>query len=221
MRILRNVWFWSVILSVTLAVCAPVRAVAHPHVYMDARVAFRFVGERLDGFEVEWTFDRMFTAQIALDYDTPRHGRFPRDLVDRIQSGAFDNLRHYDYFTYVVTDGRIHPVAEVRDFTAFMRNGRLVYRFFVPYHTTAGEALRTIRVRMYDKTFFADMAFHDDEPVTVISGDAVRHRTRVLRNEDIEVPYDATHPSVRRKEATYTGMAHPYEIVLEYRRVGR
>ena len=221
MRILRNVWFWSVILSVTLAVCAPVRAVAHPHVYMDARVAFRFAGERLEGFEVEWIFDRMFTAQIAMDYDTPRHGRFSDTLVDRIRDGAFENLRHYDYFTYVVTDGRINPVVEVREFTAFIREGRLAYRFFVPFEATAGEALRRIRVRMYDKTFFADIRFDEEHAARVIAGEAVRHRTRVLRNEDIDVVYDATHPSVRRDGAAYTGITHPHEIILEYRRKAR
>ena len=218
MRILRNVWVVAFVLSVALAVCAPARAFAHPHVYMDARLSFRFAGERLEGFEVEWIFDRMFTAQIAMDYDTPRRGRFSEELVDRIRSGAFDNLQHYDYFTYVVTNGRIHPVAEVEGFTAFMRDGRLAYRFFVPFPGTAGDALRGIRVRMYDRTFFADIRFDDEQPAAVTAGDAVWHRTRLLRNEDIEVVYDASHPSVRRDGSAYTGITHPHEVILEYRR---
>jgi ABC-type uncharacterized transport system substrate-binding protein len=198
-----------------------VRVFAHPHVYIDARVSFRFAGERLEGFEVEWVFDRMFTAQIAMDYDTPRHGRFSDTLVDRIRDGAFDNLRNYDYFTYVVTDGRIHPIAEVQDFTAFMREGRLAYRFFVPFQATASEVLSRMRVRMYDETFFADIEFDDERPAAVIAGDTVLHGTQLLRNEDIDVVYDATHPSVRRDGSAYTGITHPHEVILEYRRKAR
>lgn len=217
MSIPRNTWFLALVLSILGAVLGPAPLAAHPHVYIDARVEFRFHAQGLNGFLVEWTFDRMFTAQVAMDHDTPRNGRFPDRVVDRVRRGAFDNLQHYDYFTYVVIDGREQPTDRIEDFDAFIRDGRLIYRFFVPFRRSLTEEPQRLRVRMYDKTFYVDMQFHDQHPALVTGDPAVRHSAGVSRNEGVEVSYNAV-PEVRREGDTYTGIAHPYEIVLDYQR---
>ena len=200
------------------AVISPSVLSAHPHVFMDARLTFRFDEDMLLGCEVEWQFDRMFTSMVVLDFGVPRDGNFSDDHVRSIEQGAFSNLRHYDYFTYFVADGTEHPASEVREFTSYMREDRLVYRFFVPFRRPIESEEQSVRVRLYDETFFADVQFQDREPISVVSETALFVEYRIRRNEDVDIYYDPRNQSVSREDTEYTGLAHPYEAELIFRR---
>lgn len=210
--------FNAAILVLVLFAFAPVRAVSHPHVFIDARVTFAFNGDGLEGFWAEWAFDELFTSMIVLDFGAPRQGPFPDSVVRSIREGAFSNLEFYDYFTYVFVDGTRYPTERVERFSAFMRDHRIVYRFFVPFRLPLGQTERLVRVRMYDETFFTDIAFHDVDPVSVESGVPLEARHRVVRNQNVTIEYDNRNQSVSRAGAIYTGVTHPYEIELRYRR---
>jgi ABC-type uncharacterized transport system substrate-binding protein len=216
--------------SLTLIFCVlvpglfPADVSAHPHVFIDARVEFEFSGEQLEGFWVEWRFDEMFTAMIVLDYRAPRSGPFPERTVRAIEQGAFSNLQYYDYFTYVFTGGRPRPVDQVKNFTAYLDDNRLVYRFFVPHSqpVISGED-SVLSVRMYDETFFTDIAFHTEAPVSdnagSVAGSGIRTSSRVYQNTDKVIEYDPTSQTARREGARYTGVTHPYEAEIRFRAV--
>jgi len=207
-----------VICSLALLLAAPVAADAHPHVFIDAKVTFQFNEEELEGFWVEWAFDEMFTGMLVLDFGIPRNGELTDRHVKEIQQGAFENLRHYDYFTYIVTDGGREPVSEIREFDAFFRDHRIVYRFFVPHRKPLTNTARELRVQMYDETFFTDIAFDRDNPVEIESLVHLSSDHAIERNEDRDILYDPTNRSVEREGADYTGVAHPYEIELRFRK---
>jgi ABC-type uncharacterized transport system substrate-binding protein len=191
---------------------------AHPHVFIDARIIFQLDDAGLEGFWTEWAFDELFTAMIVVDFAAPRSGPFPADTVEAIRQGAFSNLQFYDYFTFVYVDGNRHAVESVQQFTAFMRDHRIVYRFFVPFRHPAGRNTQTIRVRMYDETFFTDIAFEKEDPTRVVAGSRFTYSTRVFRNEAVAIEYDASNQSVRREGARYTGLTFPWEAEIRFSR---
>ncbi len=200
------------------ALASPGTLGAHPHVFIDARVTFRFDESELLGCEVEWQFDEMFTSMIVLDFDVPRDGDFSKEDIRTIEEGAFRNLRNYDYYTYFFVDGEKHPATEAREFTSFMRGGRIVYRFFVPFRHPIDAEEQRVRVRIYDETFFTDIAFQDHEPIAVEADAPLDYDYSVTRNEDVDIHYDPMNQSVSREDADYTGLAHPYEAELRFRR---
>ncbi len=214
----RTTGFHVATLVLVLLALAPLRAVAHPHVFIDARVTFEFDRDGLEGFWAEWAFDELFTSMIVLDFGAPRQGPFSDSVVRSICEGAFSNLQFYDYFTYVFVDGTRYPTETVERFSALMRDHRIVYRFFVPFRLPLEEAEKLVRVRMYDETFFTDIAFDDDDPVSVDSDVPLEARHRIVRNENVTIEYDNRNQSVSRTGAIYTGVTHPYEIELRYRR---
>ena len=206
------------VLAVVLLAGAPLRVAAHPHVFIDARLEFEFDDSGLQGFWAEWAFDELFTSMIVLDFGAPRRGPFSEQLIRSIHEGAFSNLQFYDYFTYVFVDGSRYSTESVEQFSAFMRDHRIVYRFFVPFRYPLDSRNRTLRVRMYDETFFTDIAFERHEPVRIRSDLGLHYDYRVVRNQDVAIEYDNRNQSVRREGAVYSGLTHPYEVVLQYRR---
>ena len=212
---------WGVagaLLGLALFLSAPGAANAHPHVFIDARVTFQFNDNSLQGFWAEWAFDELFTSMIVLDFGAPRQGSFSDSLIQEIHDGAFSNLQFYDYFTYVIADGKSHATDSIEQFSAFMRNHRIVYRFFVPFRHPLDNRERTLRVRMYDHTFFTDIAFERQRPVLVESDLRLEYDHRVVRNQNVTIEYDNRNQSIQREGATYTGLTHPWEIELRYRK---
>jgi ABC-type uncharacterized transport system substrate-binding protein len=171
---------------------------------MDTRIDFVFDGTALTGITVHWTFDDMFTEMILLDYDKNKNRRFEAAEIKEIEKHAFSNLRHYNYFIFIVTDGREREVKEVRNFTVRLEgNRKLVYSFFVPLDLVARPAAREIRVSCHDMEFFSDIVFAKDDPVRVLNGEAVI--TSFNRRK---------HPT----KMIFGGTIVPDEIVFEFRR---
>ncbi len=208
----------ALLISLVFTLAAPTVLEAHPHVFIDAKVTFQFNDSELEGFWVQWAFDEMFTGMLVLDFGIPRNGDLTAEHVRAIREGAFQNLRHYDYFTYIVTDSGRKPVEEVREFDAFFRDHRIVYRFFVPFREPLQNTASTLRIQMYDETFFTDIAFDRDSPVEIESTVQLRSDHAIEQNEDRDIFYDPTNRSVERDGAQYTGVAHPYEIELTFQK---
>lgn len=196
----------------------PTPLFGHPHVFIDARVQLDFNETQLKGFWAEWEFDRLFTSMIVLDFRVPREGEFSREHIRAIEQGAFSNLQHYNYFVFVVHDGNRIPTERVENFTAFMRNGRVVYRFFVPYPVELSHNYESLRIQMYDHTFFTDIAFHETEPVQSTANTAIEKRVEIRRDQDRRIEFDAADTTGAREDVEYSGVTYPYEVHLELRR---
>ncbi len=199
-------------------VLLPTPLLGHPHVFIDARVQLDYNETQLKGFWAEWEFDRLFTSMIVLDFRVPREGEFSRDQIRAIEQGAFSNLQYYNYFVFVVHDGNRIPTDRVENFTAFMRNGRIVYRFFVPYQVQLSSEYESLRIQMYDHTFFTDIAFHETDPVQSISDSPIEKRVEIRRDRGRRIEFDATDTTGARENVEYSGVTYPYEVHVELRR---
>lgn len=134
----------------------PTFAAAHPHVFIENHLAFEFDAEGFSGIKVAWVFDEMFSSGIQLDFDDG-DGSFSPQEVGVIKAEAFDNLKEFGYFFQVQIDGKPFAVKFVKDFTAEMRSGYLVYRFTVPCHVAAAANPKAIHVQVMDETDFVSI----------------------------------------------------------------
>ncbi len=191
---------------------------AHPHVFMDTQVEFRFGEKGLEGFWVEWLFDEIFSAGIKMDFDLDYNNAFSEPEIKELEKGAFSNLKNYDYFTYVTVGDDKHPVREVSSFHAELRKNRLVYRFFVPYTVHADIKARTLRVAVYDKSFYCDIAFQKRHPVQLTGGDLFKISHSIQQDQEYIINYDNSFQTATRDGAIYDGITNPYEIHLSFRR---
>lgn len=188
---------------------------AHPHMFIDSRLELSFDKEGMTGFTVEWLFDRFFSAQIMLDYDRDKSGSFNQEEIREIEAGAFSNLINYHYFTTVAVGQERHQIQEVEQFTAFLDENRLGYRFFVPFSfqdfsPAAGDT--ELRISVFDDTFFCDIISTEERPVIINAPEALNVEWEICRNTDDPVIYDPTTGTTRRDNVTYSGTVFPEEI---------
>jgi ABC-type uncharacterized transport system substrate-binding protein len=131
----------------------PTTVVAHPHVFIDNYPQLEFDDSGFAGIRVAWVFDEMFSASMLLDYDDG-DGRFSSQETAAIKAEAFDNLKEYGYFFHIEIAGKPFPVKFVRDFSAALKGGHLIYRFLVPCHVPATANAKKISVSITDDSNF-------------------------------------------------------------------
>jgi ABC-type uncharacterized transport system substrate-binding protein len=140
---------------------------SHPHVFIDNRVSVIFDSNGLKGFKHEWIFDEMFSSTIIKDFDLDGNGNFNKKEIEGVLSGAFSNLKKYNYFTDIAIKGHRFKIKEIEDFHAVIDSGVLIYVFFLPCEVTASRENQEITIAVYDPSYFVQILWASDNPYTV------------------------------------------------------
>lgn len=173
---------------VCLLFCLPVLLTAHPHMQFTSTAEFVWKGKELQGVFLEWAFDPYFSADIIRGYDVNGDGQFSSDEIQDVFENAFSNLRHYYFFTFISQNGRRDNPKEVDQFSVWQKNGTVYYRFFVDLGSWKPG---TIRLAIYDYTFFCDIRYPEKNPITLTFDPAVVQPSwEVRENRDNPVYYN-------------------------------
>ncbi len=205
--------------TLVLLIIPAIPLFSHPHMFIDSRLTFKLSGEGLEGFSVEWKFDEVFSAMIRRDYDRDGNGVFSQREQREIEDGAFSNLRNYGYFIYMLTDSGTEQPRVVKEFEAWLDEGVMYYRFFVPYPMRADDSAQTLRVAVYDKSFYCDIATVAQQPVRIQAPAALSVDYQVEKNRDLEITYSPM-GGRQRSGRSYTGTAYPDQIRLTFQKDG-
>lgn len=187
------------------AVCAG----GHPHMFIDTEMDVRLAGSVLEGLEITWYFDPMFTAAITTDFDSDRNGVFNEAETEQVYQNAFANLENSGYFTFVEVNGETLSPSGTEDFRVFMHGSTLVYRFFCPFHIPVENGVFTVAV--YDSSFYCDILYREGNPISVSGSETAV--CEIVQNADIQIDYGGP-VSVSREGASYSGTAFPQQLVV-------
>ena len=187
--------------------------------FVDMRLEAVFAEDQFKGIKVEWLFDMVFTGSVLMDNELidPESGwkeSFTDSEIKIIETSSFENLENYNFFTYFNLNGKITEAKSYLDFTAYMEDKRLGYRFFLPYE---GKELyaKEVRIAIYDKTFFTDIAYVKEEPVSIFAPANNIEEWGLIEDKNAPIYYDNTAQAVARDGAEYTGQAFPVEFVIK------
>ncbi len=177
-------------------------AFAHPHVFINNKMTVLFEAKELRGIIFRWVFDDSFSDMILEDHKPNPDGSFSARTTGDIRVEAFDNLESYHYFLAFYLDDVLLPKISIERFTPSVAGGHLVYSFFVPLNLPAAKKQQTVRVTVYDDTYF--VAFDPMHP-----GDAM-----VKGSQGLSVTLSVE--QVKAK-ADWPGQYPPDQLVIRYK----
>lgn len=91
----------AAILVLCLAALQAAPAVAHPHIFIDARAHLLFDGEgRFIGIQHEWTFDEAFSAWSIQGLDTNNDGTTSSEEMQELADEHMRGLTEYSFYSY-------------------------------------------------------------------------------------------------------------------------
>ncbi|MBB4315619.1 DUF1007 family protein [Roseospira marina] len=149
-------------------------AEAHPHVWIDAdaTVVLGPAGQ-ITALDVTWTFDELYSEDTVIAVE----GRTSADLRPLVTE-AVHNLVPWLYFTDLRADGIRQTFGPVEAYDAHWRDGRLIYAFTLPLTRPVDPIAETVELRLYDPTYYIDIAVPEDRAVTLRPSDAACSVTR-------------------------------------------
>ena len=189
------------ILAVAVSLLFTPVSIAHPHVFMEVKLSFRFARNGLTGIGVKWVFDEFFSGMVAGECDRNKNGRIEKTESRIVKREYFDNLVKFNYFTFIKIEGKTFKVKWIRDFSSHLSGGRLIYRFFIPCHVKAVSNFKEVIITPYDPTYYAAVDFADP-PVSFKGG------------PDFKVVYKLA----KNPKKYYYGMIHPVDLIMKFRR---
>ena len=147
-----------------------------------------------------------------MDFDADKNERLSPAEVTKVEQGAFSNLVNYNYFVYIHSaEGQFRPT-NVRDFTAYVEDQRVHYRFFVPYDLPIRGGEVQLNVAVYDETFFCDIGYAETAPLLFPASDLFNGNYAIRQDRGIHIDYTANDGS--------RGSTFPRQVALTLRRAG-
>jgi ABC-type uncharacterized transport system substrate-binding protein len=183
------------LLLATLAgwvLCAP--AHAHPHVWIDNRIAFVFQGETVTGLRLTWRFDEFFSDGLIRDFDADADGSFAPEEVAELEANAFSALKDYHYLSRVWVGGTPFDPQEVSDFAAHQDSGIVVYSFVVPLPEPVDPRATPIAAEVYDEEYYIEVLLAETDPVSLEGYAGSDCSTDVQEDADNAYYFDMVYP---------------------------
>jgi ABC-type uncharacterized transport system substrate-binding protein len=147
---------------------------------MENSVTFLLNGSGLEGVELKWSFDEMFSSMIIADYDGDMNGTFEPAEVKAIKEGAFSNLSNFNYFLLIKYDKKNFPIKTVKDFKAEIVNNKLIYIFTVPFPIPATVEYKEFKIGVFDNTYYCEISFRETDAIQIKGNAAIKHEYALL-----------------------------------------
>jgi ABC-type uncharacterized transport system substrate-binding protein len=169
------------------ALAAPAAALAHPHIFAEARLE---VVASEDGTVSElrnvWRFDEMFSASVVMDFDKNSNAALDPDELAEVGQTVLESLEEFSYYTTITEDGKSIKIAKPDAINVDYKDGQLLMFFTVK----PGEAMSLkgkLTFGVYDPTMYAAMDFASDDDLIAVGDKFTACKRAVVRPDADEV----------------------------------
>lgn len=184
-----------------LATLAPTAALAHPHVWVEARAVLNFEAGQLVSIRQHWQFDEFFSFILFEDFDQNKNGSFEPDEVTAMRNGAFLGLGEVNFFTDLRVDGEQVAWRGAREFAVELYDdGSVAYVFTLDLPEPTDMKDASVTLSLYDPDYYVSVDF---EPGPSIDYHAMTGQSCTYRLEETE------------DNAIYFGSVYPVRAVFE------
>lgn len=156
-----------------LAGLAPLPALAHPHVFVDARLEVRFDRDgRIAALRHVWRFDDAFSAFATQGLDADGNGLYSMEELAPLAKVNVDSLKDFDYFTIPRAGKQRLGLKLPSDYHLDYDDGFLTLFFTLELKQPVKPAGDGVTVDVYDPSFFVDFDLVKDEPALLVGAPA-------------------------------------------------
>ncbi|MDL2399634.1 DUF1007 family protein [Rhizobium mayense] len=186
------------ILLIAMLSLLPVPAVAHPHIFIDAK--FDVIASpdgSINELRNVWRFDEVFSSSVLLDFDKNGNMTLDPGELKAVGKTVKNSLAQYDYYTNATSNGKAIAMAKPEEIRADYKDDALILTFSLkPLQKTFLKG--TTIFGIYDKTLYTAVDFAADSDMAT-SGEAfARCKRKVVRPNPNEI--------IAQNQATLTSM---------------
>lgn len=166
---------------------APALAVAHPHIFAEARleIVSNDKGE-IGELRNVWRFDELFSASVVLDFDKNSNATLDPEELKEVGQTVLESLSEYNYYTTIFDNGKSVKVNKPESITVDYKDNQLLMMFAVK-PAEAMPLKGKLSFGVYDPTMYTAMDFPTDDDLTVVGEKIQACEHQVVRPDPDEV----------------------------------
>ena len=150
-----------------LALCGPTTALAHPHVFVDAKAEIVFDSQgRMTAVRNIWRFDPAFSAFASQGLDKNRDGKLSNAELAPLAKTNVESLNYYGFFTRLSVGGRALKLKFPDRYFLHATRHQLTLYYELPLETPARAGPKTV-LEIYDPEYFVAFTFVKKDPITL------------------------------------------------------
>ena len=174
-------------LAALAAILAPAPALAHPHVFADARLEIETSADgQITELRNVWRFDEVFSSSVVMDFDMNSDMQLDAGELAQISDMVTQSLAEFDYYTNVTVNGKDVGTSLPEAIKVDYQDGQLLM-FFALVPETNTQLKGKIAVGVFDPTMYAALDFVNDEDMAVTGGSADQCAREVVRPDFDEI----------------------------------
>ena len=144
-----------------------VPAAAHPHIFIDAKVAVVFdASGRIVGLKHNWTFDEAFSSWVVQGLDTNGDRETSPEELQPLADDNLKGLEEYDFYTYAGTQDNPLKFTADGDQRFVYENGRTTLTYGLTV-TNPQRMANRFELGVYDPDYYVAISFADASDVTL------------------------------------------------------
>ncbi|WP_337269096.1 DUF1007 family protein [Oryzifoliimicrobium ureilyticus] len=179
---------WVLAIASTLcALAAPSAALAHPHIFVDAKFeAISDASGNLMEVHDIWRFDEVFSSSVLLDYDKNQNNTLDPPELKAVAKTVKQSLAQYNFYTNITINGKAVTLDPPDVLHADYSDGALTLSFVQkPKQPTPLKGL--IIFGVYDPSLYTALDFVDDKDLKVTGQGFNRCSRKVVRPNSKEI----------------------------------
>ncbi|MEO1198695.1 MAG: DUF1007 family protein [Pseudomonadota bacterium] len=152
--------------SLVLLLSAAGLALAHPHVFVDARATIVFNDQNaMVGVRHQWTFDEFFSAYAIEGLDADGDGTYSRAELAELAEINVTSLEAFGYFTFAGPEDEVVEFGRPRDYWLDHDDGLLVLNYMLPFARPILMGAQPVFVDIYDPEYFVAFGLVETDPI--------------------------------------------------------
>ncbi len=162
--------------ALIMALCSP--ALAHPHSFIDMQNEIQSQDAKLSGFKMRWTMDEITSADLLYDAgDAPEDAEIWKKLAAEVMA----NVLGQHYFSELYQNGKpLKFENRPSEYRLYRDGNKVTLEFVLPLAHPAALTGGSITLSTFDPTYYVDMAYPDDNSITLPAALKAQCRTRLI-----------------------------------------
>ncbi|MBB3951565.1 DUF1007 family protein [Aureimonas jatrophae] len=141
---------------------APTVALAHPHVFVDARMEIvGGTGAELASIRNIWRFDELFSSSVVVDFDKNGNGTLDPDELEAVGETVRGSIAEWSYYTFLTTGGRDVKLAPPATIRGLYDHGQITLFFEMKPAEPVDLARDKVTFSVFDESYFVAFDFPD------------------------------------------------------------